>query len=158
MRRLVKYATNKSISSQLVPITMTKIILAILSITIFTSFQVTIDKTLLLGKWKLTSNAYISAKKMKYCDCKTYSPVTKILANGTYIQTLNGKTIQTGSWKLQSIDILCFYNNKDVPDIPNVFIDDGDHKILSLTKDKLVLKETICSEEAVGESTYSIVK
>ena len=122
------------------------------------SFQTIVDKSLLIGKWKLTSHSYINNKKTKYCDCKTYSPETLFQADGTYKMTLNGKLIQTGKWKIQTPDIIFFYNNQDVPDDPLALISDNGHKIISLTKNKLIIKEVICSEADEGESVYVKLK
>ncbi len=137
---------------------MTRTILTILLFTILTSFQTKVDKSLLTGKWKLTSHFYLTGTKKQYCDTKVYSPEITLLSDGTYIMTLKGKKVQKGKWKINSGDILFLYNNQDIPDDPKVVIVDHGNKILSVDNEKLLLKEVICDEATEGQSTYTRMK
>ena len=137
---------------------MTKTILTILLLITLTSFQIKVDKSIVTGKWKLTSHFYLNGTKKQYCDCKAYSPETTLLSDGTYIITLNGKKVQNGKWKINSSDILFLYNNQEFPDDPNVIIADHGSKILSVDKEKLLLSEVVCDESTAGQSTYTRMK
>jgi hypothetical protein len=129
---------------------------------VLASFQAPVDKSLLTGKWKLSSHFYVdvNAKKLKkqFCDLTNYSPEITLLADGSYITTSKGKTIQKGKWKLNPGNVLFFYNNQDVPDDPKANIVDHGVTILLLDKDQLIIREVVCNEAVEGKSTYTRIK